>query len=95
MGLIQTRVSFDGDDMTQSRVQDVEPVLESCAMLRSVGATGSAEMKHAMRLPMVFVEKYINDNGITMHDFEVNPQHLKRIMNSPEFAAFRIWQGKV
>lgn len=95
MGLIKTYVSFDGDDMAQNRVQDVEPVLESCAMLRSVGATGSAEMKHAIRLPMVFVEKYINDHGITMHDFEVNPEHLKRIMNSSEFAAFRIWQGKV
>jgi hypothetical protein len=56
---------------------------------------GSAEMKHAMRLPMVFVEKYINEHGITLHEFEVNPEHLKRIMNSSEFAAFRIWQGKV
>lgn len=70
-------------------------MLESCANLRSIGAVGSAEMKHAMRLPMVFVEKYINEHGITLHEFEVNPEHLKRIMNSSEFAAFRIWQGKV
>lgn len=76
-------------------MQDVEPVLESCANLRSIGAIGSAEMKHAMRIPMVFVEKYINDHGISLHEFEVNPVHLRRIMNSSEFAAFRIWQGKV
>lgn len=52
-------------------------------------------MKHAISLPMVFVEQYINDHGITPHEFEVNPEHLRRIMNSSEFAAFRIWQGKV
>lgn len=95
MGLIHTQVAFDGDNMIQNRFQDVEPVIESCARLRSIGATGSAEMKHAIRLPPVFVEKYIAEHGITLHEFEVNPDHLRRIINSPEFSAFRIWQGKV
>lgn len=95
MGLIQTRVSFDGDDMTQNRVQDVEPVLDACAALRAVGAVGSSEMRHAAKLPHVLVEKYMNDRGITMHEFEVNPEHLRRLLMSPELASFRIWQGKV
>lgn len=73
----------------------MEPILNYCAAMRSIGAVGSKEMKHAISLPMVFVEQYINDHGITPHEFEVNPEHLRRIMNSSEFAAFRIWQGKV
>lgn len=95
MGLIHTQVAFDGDNMTQNRMQDVEPILDYCAAMRSVGAVGSREMKYAISLPKVFVEKYIADHGITLHEFEVNPDHLRRIINSPEFSAFRIWQGKV
>lgn len=92
---MKTLVSFNDDDMTQERLQDVEPILDSCAHLRSVGEVGSKEMKHAIRLPMVLVEKYINDHAITPHEFEVNPDHLRRMINSPEFSAFRIWPGKV
>jgi hypothetical protein len=95
MGLIKTYVSFDGDDMTQNRVQDVEPILDACAALRSIGAVGSREMKHAAKLPNVLVEDYINIHGITPHEFEVNPEHLRRLLNSSAFASFRIWQGKV
>jgi hypothetical protein len=93
--VMKTRVSFNDDDMTQERLQDVEPILESCASLRAVGAVGSSEMKHAIRLPQVLVEKYINEHGITPHEFEVNPEHLRRMINSPEFSAFRIWQGRI
>jgi hypothetical protein len=52
-------------------------------------------MKHAAKLPDIFVEKYLKDHGIDMHEFSVNPEHLRRILNSHEFATFRIWQGKV
>lgn len=95
MGLIHTQVSFDGDDMTQNRLQDVEPHMNHAAYLRSMGEVGTKEMRHAAVLPNVLVEKYLNDHGISMHEFTVNPEHLKRMLNSPELAAFRVWQGKV
>lgn len=93
--MIQTQVTFNGDDMVQRRFQDVEPVLDECKRLRSLGATGSGEMKHAAMIPMNLVESYLVTNGITMHEFEVNPVHLRNMLNSPELSAFRIWQGRV
>jgi hypothetical protein len=95
MGLIHTQLSFNDGDMTVNRMQDVEPHMEHAARLRSAGMVGSPEMRHAAILPNALVEAYLNDHGITLHEFVVNPEHLRRMLNSPEFSNFRIWQGKV
>lgn len=85
----------DGNTIVEHRVQDVEPYLQHTQALRSAGITGSGEMRHAAKLPHVVVEKYIADKGITLHEFMVDPQHVKNMLNDPALAAYRIWNGRV
>ncbi|NKJ22018.1 hypothetical protein [Dyella sp. SG609] len=62
---------------------------------RAAGAIGSTEMRHAARVPAVLVESYCNRNGITVHEFMANDEHVSRLLNDPAIEPFRIWKGKV
>lgn len=90
-----TKMTIDGATVIEQRTQDVEPYLQHVADLRSAGLTGGSEMRHAAKIPHVVVEKYLADTGITLHEFMVNPVHVKKMLNDPALAAFRIWNGKV
>ena len=86
---------MSGDDLTLNRLQDVEPILNRVAAMRSVGDVGTSEMKIAGIVPNVFIEDYCTRAGISVHDFMVNDEHCRRFLNDPALAAFRVWQGKV
>jgi hypothetical protein len=40
------------------------------------------------------VEAYIAQAGITMHEWATNPVHIRRMLNDPDLAGFRVWEGK-
>jgi hypothetical protein len=86
--------TVDGQ-VVERRSQDVEPIIEHAANLRAVGAVGGSEMRHAARIPFALIENYLQVNGINMHEFQTNPAHIKRMLNDPALAHFRIWQGRV
>lgn len=92
---LKTQLILDGDTLVEHNQQDCEPHLNECARLRSVGAVGSGEMRHAAKLPESMVLEYMRKHGIDMNEFMVNPVHLRRMLNSPELSSFRIWQGRV
>ncbi len=84
----------DGELVIGSR-QDCAPVIETTATLRSHGATGSSDFKHAAALPMVVVENYCARHGITFHEWMANPVHVRAMLNDPDLRKFRIWEGRV
>lgn len=92
---IGTRIHTHGDGVTFERVQDCTPILEHATALSNEGVHGSGEMKHAARIPFVIVEKYINDHGISFAEFMGNREHVKRMLNDPSLAGFRVWKGAV
>lgn len=59
-----------------------------------MGETGTSEMRHAARFPKVVVENYCARHGITLHEWMIDPVHVGRMLNDPDLAAFRIWEGK-
>jgi hypothetical protein len=77
------------------RVQDCDPIAERAKALHNEGLHGSSEMKLAASLPMVLVERYCNDNGITFREFLNGQEHIKRMCNDPALSHFRVWPGKV
>lgn len=91
---VSTIIHEHDDALTFERVQDVEPIMKFAHNQRVNGDVGSSEMRHAASLPMVVVEAYCNDKGITFHEFMNDPRHAKSMLNAPELRAFRIWEGR-
>lgn len=75
--------------------QDCEPIAEICARLRKEGKTGTSEMYLVGTIPDVIVEKYCIEHGISNHEFCIDRTHIKRIMNNPDYAKFRVWEGQI
>lgn len=97
MSDMHTRFHVDNVDNTivVNNSQDVEPILDSCRLRTNEGAHGSAEMRHAATLPMVVIENYCNQHGISFQDWLKDKTHVKRMLNDPDLKGFRVWQGRV
>jgi len=81
--------------MTFETAQDCTAIAELCKTQQLQGKTGTSEMKLAGRIPDVFVAKYMNDHNITFREFITNREHVRRVLNDPAMAHFRVWQGKI
>jgi hypothetical protein len=92
---IGTDITVKDGILSVNRIQDCDPIAEHCKNLSSIGADGSKEMKFAGSIPDVMVEKYCNDYGITFSEFISNKEHIKRVMNDPAMAHFRVWKGRL
>lgn len=75
--------------------QDCTPIAEHAQALHKAGEFGSSDMKHAASIPMVILEKYMNEHGVTYAELMGNPVHMRRICNDPDNRMFRIWPGKI
>ena len=90
-----TRLLEHGDTLAVERVQDVEPILDLTRDLRAAGRVGSGEFRHAASLPMVLVEAYCNDRGLSFSEFMADTRHVNTMVNDPALKAFRVWEGRV
>lgn len=79
----------------EANKDDLDAVAKHCADMRAIGATGTKDWKVAASVPGFFVQKYINDNGITFREFMRDEAHINRFLADPALAHFRIWQGRV
>lgn len=77
------------------RSQDCTAIAEDAKRRHNAGEHGSSEMKHAARLPNIIIEKYMNDHGVSFAEVMANPVHIKRMVEDPDNAAFRIWKGRI
>lgn len=92
---VSTRYKIEDGKMYVQRSQDCTGIADWCKEQRAIGNTGTSEMRFAGRLPDVEIEKYINETGITYADFMADPEHMRRMLNDPTLADFRIWNGQV
>lgn len=92
---LDTKFHFHDGAMTVQRSQDCTPIAEFAKRAHNEGRTGSGEMKHAAKIPYVMIEKYCNDHHILFSEFMANREHMKRVLNDPAMAHFRIWKGQV
>ena len=92
---LETKFHFHDGSMTVQRTQDCSAIAEVTKAKSREGLHGSADMKLAASIPFVMVEKYCNDNGVEFSDFMQNPEHIKRVVNDPALAHFRVWRGQL
>lgn len=94
MSEIKTRyVDHDADGFVVQREQNVGRIVDYAKALHNEGLHGSADMKLKMVIPSIVVEHYCNVHGITLREWISNPEHAKRMFNSPEFADLRVAPG--
>lgn len=95
---VQTKIHRHNDGngtLTFERFQDCTAIAENAKRQQTQGVTGTADMKLAATLPFIMVEAYMNANNIDMHEFLNNREHIRRMVNDPALAHFRIWNGKI
>lgn len=95
MSDLQVKFHVEDGNLTVQATQDCTPIVERAKSLHNEGMHGLKDFKHAMELPNVIVEAYLNQHKITYEEFLKNKEHLKRVLNSPDLAYFRIWKGRV
>lgn len=94
-GPVQTYMTEQDGQTVFRRTQDCTPALDAAKARHNEGLHGSSELKHAASLPLVLVERYCNDNGITFAEFCNGEEHIKRMVNDPSLSHFRVWPGRV
>lgn len=92
---VSTVVAVEDGNLVTGTVQDCTPILEHAKGLHNAGLHGSSEMRLAAKLPMVLVETYCNERGITFKDFMADRSHIRHMLNDPALQGFRVWGGRV
>lgn len=92
---VSTRYSFVDGKMIVQRTQDCTAIAEWCKEQCAIGNVGSSEMRFVGRIPDVEIEAYLNETGVSYADFIADPEHMRRMLNDPTLADFRIWKGKI
>lgn len=92
---VQTTVALQDGALVTGTTQDCTPYVERAKTMSTEGMTGSKDMRLAASIPVVLVEKYLNDNGITLQELGRSQEHQKRLLNDPALAHFRIWKGRI
>lgn len=92
---LKTRIHLDGEKMHIQRQQDCTPIAEYAKRASIEGLHGSSEMRHVAKIPNVIIEKYCNERGVSFAEVIGDPAHMRRIVNDPDNAMFRIWPGKI
>lgn len=92
---VSTRLIIEGNQMHTIRTQDCTPIAERAYAMHKEGMHGSKEMKLAASIPMVILERYMNENGVSFGECLGDPVHARRILNNPDNKMFRIWPGAI
>ena len=92
---VSTVIALEDGALITGTVQDCTAIAEAAKAAHNAGNFGSSEMRLAASIPAVFVEKYLNDNHITLQELGRNQDHQKRLLNDPALDHFRVWKGRV
>jgi hypothetical protein len=95
---VDTLMHVHGDgtgDITFETTQDALPIMEDAKARQRAGFTGTKELKHAARLPMVAIDAYCARLDITFAEWSQDKRHIRAMLNDPALAYFRIWEGRV
>ncbi len=92
---VHTSIEVRDGQMTIKSTQDCTPIAEYTKARHNEGHHGSSELRHAAKIPRIFVEDYCNRNNILFSEFMHNKDHIKRLVNDPAISHFRIWKGRI
>jgi len=72
-------------DVHVETIQDVEPILEANKRAFNDAREFKSEIfNKKASIPMVVLEKWLQEQGITYREFMANPKVVKRFVNDPD-----------
>lgn len=74
---------------------DADLIADHCKALHNEGATGSQDMKLAMRVDGFFIMDWCNKHGVTWGQFMRDSALQRRFIDDPDLSMFRVWKGKL
>lgn len=92
---LKTVVKLEDGNLITGTVQDCTAIAERTKAMHNSGMHSTGDMRLVASIPMVMVEKYLNDNGIDYAEFSRNPVHKSRLINNPDLSHFRVWGGRL
>lgn len=95
LGDVVSTIALQDGALITGSTQDCTPYAERAKAMQAAGQFGGSEMRLAASVPAVLVERYCNQAGIDMAEFNASQKHKKRLLNDPALAHFRIWPGRV
>jgi hypothetical protein len=95
MSDIKTTYAESDDALIVHREQNVGAIVDYAKARHNEGHHGFSDFQLKMVLPAVVVEHYCNFHQISFKEFMNNPEHVKRMNNSPEFSDLRVAPGRM
>lgn len=95
LGDVVSTIALQDGALITGTTQDCTPYAERAQAMQAAGLHGSRDMRLAASVPAVLVERYCNQAGIDMAEFNSSKDHKRRLLNDPALAAFRIWPGRI
>lgn len=97
MSEIFTTTKEEGDALViQRRQTGIAAHVDYCRARANEGHHGPAkDFQLKASIPAIVVEHYCQVNGITLREFLKNREHVRRLINDPAFADFRIAPGRM
>lgn len=91
----RTEIHTDGGGLVIERVERFDGLLDACKALHNEGLHGTNDMPLYAAVPGILIEDYCNRNNVSFADFMKDQSHVKRFLNDPAIAHFRIKPGVV
>lgn len=88
-------ISHDDSTVVKQTVHGLDDLLDYNHALRESGSVGTSEMKLVGHIPGEVLQDYCMKTGVSWNELFVDPTHIKRIMNNPDYSKFRIAPGRV
>ena len=87
---IHTQIHTTDRGLIVERRERFEGLVDTCQALHNAGLHGAKDMPLYAHVPAVLVEDYLNRTGITFAEFMAEQAHIKRFLNDPALAYFRV-----
>lgn len=95
VGDVESYIAYEDGKTITGTVQDMTPYAERAKRLSNEGQHGTKDLRHLASLPLAAIELYCNTNGIDYREWSTNPVHMKRMLQDPALADFRVHKGAV
>lgn len=93
---VQTTATTEADGtVVVKRRQLVADHVDYCKARANEGHHGFKDFRLRASFPVTVIEAYCRANGITLREWHRNREHVRRMVNDPALADFRVAPGRM